>query len=251
MNPVLELRLIWMHTSVPGIGSRTTLKHRSYQAGAMRPNHGESHQGQDKRCDLTWLIDIRALQGGLQQCSSPPRRNSKIGVMHYESAPLLRQEAIGGEADGGFAPVPPGFSALLPLPIGSFCEQMALKDCIIYAEINKNPRTLREPTCMRTGRSPARLGLTTNAGPRWPLAAMRTCTCWRSRTGVLVPVNQPNIFAHIYVSPGAASVSPGAASPVPQLRRYTYLARGWISAEARLGESEREGSLLTRKLAWT
>ena len=61
---------------------------------------------------------------------------------------------------------------------------------------------------------------------------------------VLVPVNQPNIFAHIYVSPGAAS-------PVPQLRRYTYLARGWISAEARLGESEREGSLQTLKLAWT
>jgi hypothetical protein len=49
--------------------------------------------------------------------------------MHYESAPLLRQAAMGGEADGGFAPVPPGFSALLPLPIGSFCEQMAKRGC--------------------------------------------------------------------------------------------------------------------------
>jgi len=25
-------------------------------------------------------------------------------VMHYESAPLLLEEAMGGEADGGFAP---------------------------------------------------------------------------------------------------------------------------------------------------
>jgi hypothetical protein len=40
--------------------------------------------------------------------------------MHYESAPLVRQKAMGGEADGGFAPVPPGFSAFLPLPIGKF-----------------------------------------------------------------------------------------------------------------------------------
>ncbi len=29
---------------------------------------------------------------------------SQITVMHYESAPSLRQEAMGGEADGGFAP---------------------------------------------------------------------------------------------------------------------------------------------------
>ena len=27
--------------------------------------------------------------------------------MHYESAPLLLQEALGGEADGGFAPRTP------------------------------------------------------------------------------------------------------------------------------------------------
>ena len=97
---------------------------------------------------------------------------------------------------------------------------------------------------MRIGRSPALLGRTTKAGPRSPLAAMRNMPGLEKSDCVLVPVNQPNIFAHIYVSPGAAS-------PVPQLRRYTYLARGWISVEARLGESEREGSLQTLKLAWT
>jgi hypothetical protein len=42
--------------------------------------------------------------------------------MHYESAPLLEQKAMGNAACGGFAPAPPGFSALMPLPIGSFVQ---------------------------------------------------------------------------------------------------------------------------------
>src|SRR6266852_7469981 len=43
-------------------------------------------------------------------------------------------------------------------------------------------RARGETTCTRTGRSPARLGLTIKAGPRRPQAALRTCTCRRSRT---------------------------------------------------------------------
>ena len=38
--------------------------------------------------------------------------------MHYERTPLL--EAMGEETGGGFAPAPPGFSALVPLPIWGF-----------------------------------------------------------------------------------------------------------------------------------
>ena len=49
--------------------------------------------------------------------------------MHYERAPVVRHEAMGVETDGGFAPVPPGFSALLPLPIRSFFEQIAKRGC--------------------------------------------------------------------------------------------------------------------------
>jgi hypothetical protein len=49
--------------------------------------------------------------------------------MHYESAPLLEQKAMGNAACGGFAPAPPGFSALMPLPIGSYCEQIAKGGC--------------------------------------------------------------------------------------------------------------------------
>jgi hypothetical protein len=40
---------------------------------------------------------------------------------HYERAPCLRrQSGSATHACGGFAPTPPGFSALVPLPIGSF-----------------------------------------------------------------------------------------------------------------------------------
>jgi hypothetical protein len=41
-------------------------------------------------------------------------------TMHYERAPLL--EATGEETGGGFAPAPPGFNALMPLPIWGFRE---------------------------------------------------------------------------------------------------------------------------------
>jgi hypothetical protein len=45
---------------------------------------------------------------------------------HYERAPCLRrQSAWAAHACGGFAPTPPGFSALVPLPIGSFTGQIA------------------------------------------------------------------------------------------------------------------------------
>src|SRR5260370_37379292 len=45
---------------------------------------------------------------------------------HYERAPCLRrQSATATHACGGFAPTPPGFSALVPLPIGSFTGQIA------------------------------------------------------------------------------------------------------------------------------
>ena len=47
-------------------------------------------------------------------------------MMHYERAPVPQKEGwVAGAACGGFAPAPPGFNALVPLPIGSFCEQMA------------------------------------------------------------------------------------------------------------------------------
>src|ERR1700739_5150538 len=49
--------------------------------------------------------------------------------MHYESAPVLRQVGMGDEACGGFAPAPPGFNALMPLPIGSFYKQTAKGGC--------------------------------------------------------------------------------------------------------------------------
>ena len=49
--------------------------------------------------------------------------------MHYESEPLLEQKAMGNAACGGFAPAPPGFSALMPLPIGSLCKQTAKRGC--------------------------------------------------------------------------------------------------------------------------
>jgi hypothetical protein len=47
--------------------------------------------------------------------------------MHYESAPLLEQKAMGNAACGGFAPAPPGFSALMPLPIRGVCASRQRK----------------------------------------------------------------------------------------------------------------------------
>src|ERR1700733_4889067 len=47
--------------------------------------------------------------------------------MHYERTPLL--EAMDEEPGGGFAPAPPGFNALMPLPIWSLREQAAKGGC--------------------------------------------------------------------------------------------------------------------------
>jgi hypothetical protein len=44
---------------------------------------------------------------------------------HYERAPLRKQSARATHACGGFAPTPPGFGALVPLPIWSFTGQIA------------------------------------------------------------------------------------------------------------------------------
>jgi len=50
--------------------------------------------------------------------------------MHYESAPEYQRVAyVAGVTDGGFAPAPPGFIALVPLPIGSFREPIAKGGC--------------------------------------------------------------------------------------------------------------------------
>src|SRR6516164_2007913 len=46
-------------------------------------------------------------------------------ITHYERAPCLRQSASATDACGGFAPTPPGFGALVPLPIWSFTGQIA------------------------------------------------------------------------------------------------------------------------------
>jgi hypothetical protein len=39
--------------------------------------------------------------------------------MHYGRAPLIEQKTMRDAACGGFAPAPPGFSALVPLPMVS------------------------------------------------------------------------------------------------------------------------------------
>ena len=44
---------------------------------------------------------------------------------HYERAPRSSQSSSATHACGGFAPAPPGFSALVPLPIESFAGQIA------------------------------------------------------------------------------------------------------------------------------
>ena len=50
-------------------------------------------------------------------------------VTHYERAPFLVGSLDAGAVCGGFAPAPPGFSALVPLPIGSLCEQIVKGGC--------------------------------------------------------------------------------------------------------------------------
>jgi hypothetical protein len=59
------------------------------------------------------------------------RRESKSGARrwqctHYERAPFLRRQSwLARQACGGFAPTPPGFGALVPLPIESFIGELA------------------------------------------------------------------------------------------------------------------------------
>jgi hypothetical protein len=53
-----------------------------------------------------------------------------VKTMHYERAPVLQKEAfVAGATCRGFAPAPPGFSALVPLPIRTLCEQIAEGGC--------------------------------------------------------------------------------------------------------------------------
>src|SRR5215469_7888936 len=49
--------------------------------------------------------------------------------MQYERTPSLEGKFGGGAACRGFGPAPPRFNALVPLPIGSFCEQIANGGC--------------------------------------------------------------------------------------------------------------------------
>ncbi len=51
---------------------------------------------------------------------------STVGLItHYERAPCLRrQSALATDACGGFAPTPPGFGALVPLPMRHFTGQI-------------------------------------------------------------------------------------------------------------------------------
>jgi hypothetical protein len=71
-------------------------------------------------------------------------------TMHYERAPVLQEEGwVAGAACGGFAPAPPGFNALVPLPIGSFCKQMAKKGC------RSIPLDRSRPQSRRSGCFPA------------------------------------------------------------------------------------------------
>ena len=60
----------------------------------------------------SWLFESQLFTSG--QCT------------HYERAPCLRRQSVlATHACGDFAPTPPGFSALVPLPIGSFTGQRA------------------------------------------------------------------------------------------------------------------------------
>ena len=48
-----------------------------------------------------------------------------LSAMQYERTPSMGGKFGGGAACRGFAPAPPRFNAFVPLPIGSFCEQIA------------------------------------------------------------------------------------------------------------------------------
>src|SRR5258708_13922935 len=72
---------------------------------------------------------------------------------HYERAPCLEGSfrvcaALWGFAQG-FAPAPLGFSALVPLPIGSLCEHIAKGDAVA------SPLHRSRPLSRRSGRFPA------------------------------------------------------------------------------------------------
>jgi hypothetical protein len=68
---------------------------------------------------------------------------------HYERAPWLRQSASATDACGGFAPTPPGFGALVPLPIWSFSCQIAKGGC------RSIPLNRSRPLSRRSGCFPA------------------------------------------------------------------------------------------------
>ena len=77
--------------------------------------------------------DIYSKGGSVQVPLPTPKRSRSAHnrqCTHYERAPCLRrQSASATDACGGFAPTPPGFSALVPLPIGSFMGQIAERGC--------------------------------------------------------------------------------------------------------------------------
>jgi hypothetical protein len=70
--------------------------------------------------------------------------------MHYERAPVLQKEGWSpAPACRGFAPAPPGFCALVPLPMRGFCEQMAKRGC------RSIPLNRSRPLSRRSGCFPA------------------------------------------------------------------------------------------------
>ena len=70
--------------------------------------------------------------------------------MHYESAPEYQRAAcVPGVTDGDFAPAPPGFIALVPLPIGSFRKPIAKGGC------RSIPLDRSRPLSRRSGCFPA------------------------------------------------------------------------------------------------
>ena len=70
--------------------------------------------------------------------------------MHYERTPTHQKEAwVQAKDVGGFAPAPPGFIALVPLPIESFCGQKAKGDAVA------SPLDRSRPLSRRSGCFPA------------------------------------------------------------------------------------------------
>ena len=62
---------------------------------------------------------------------------------------LEKESWVAGAACRGFAPAPPGFNALVPLPIGGFCEQMEKRGC------RSIPLNRSRPLSRRSGCFPA------------------------------------------------------------------------------------------------